>query len=63
MYEIIPDGNGQWTLRNTVRGRSVVSGISREGCLRLKKQLETNHKTRLESMGIKKHESRPECKS
>ena len=60
MYEVLPaTGQDKWRLHNTLRKADVVSGISREGCIRLKRQLEVNLGVRRAQMQAHK-ESRHE---
>ena len=56
MYEVIPTKD-TWKLRNVLSNRDVVTGISREAALRLKKQLERNLATRIEMLNSQKEEA------
>ena len=61
VYEILPmSAADTWKLRNVTSGRDVVRGISKDGCIRLKRQLEMNRQVRLDSMEIRRKQNRHE---
>lgn len=64
MYDIRPTSTPElWQVVNIESGRVVVNGISREGCQRLKAELERNQLKRLLHLAVNssaKEESRQE---
>jgi hypothetical protein len=64
MYEIRPTSTPElWQVVNIESGRVVVNGISREGCQRLKAELERNALKRMLQLAVNGHvreESRQE---